>query len=363
MAFFLKFIKKTIGQFLMKIKLGKIIFVAAALNLTFGVLFYWAEQDLNPDLTIIDSIWWAMVTMTTVGYGDFYAQSIIGRFLISYPAMLMGIGIIGYLVGTVADYMIESISKKKRGLMSLNIKDHLVICNFPNMEKVLRLVDEMRLSKHYKNNPFVLITDQLNELPEALAKKNVKFVFGSPLKEDDLHKANIKECSGVFVLAQDPGKVQSDAKTFTTGTIIEMVSREIDKPIKVIVELINKDNYKMMKRSLVDGIVSADGIMDGLLVQEFLSPGVHDIIHQIITNSAGSQFYFYKTKLKGVKVSEIQIAVLKHTANIQVIGLKSKGNIILTPSKTTLINEGDELIILAENRSDFMKIENEIMNE
>jgi Trk K+ transport system NAD-binding subunit len=55
--------------------------------------------------------------------------------------------------------------------------------------------------------------------------------------------------------------------------------------------------------------------------------------------------------------------VLKHTANIQVIGLKSKGNIILTPSKTTLINEGDELIILAENRSDFMKIENEIMND
>jgi voltage-gated potassium channel Kch len=83
MAFFLKFIKKTIGQFLMKIKLGKIIFIAAALNLIFGVLFYWAEQDLNPDLTIIDSIWWAMVTMTTVGYGDFYAQSIIGRFLIS----------------------------------------------------------------------------------------------------------------------------------------------------------------------------------------------------------------------------------------------------------------------------------------
>ena len=41
------------------------------LNFSFGGLFFLAERRAQPELTIADSIWWAVVTMTTVGYGDF----------------------------------------------------------------------------------------------------------------------------------------------------------------------------------------------------------------------------------------------------------------------------------------------------
>ena len=84
-----------------------ILIVAVLLNVVLGVLFYVAERGVQEGLTLVDSIWWAMVTMTTVGYGDFYAKTFIGRFLISYPCMLLGIGVFGYLVGIVANSLLN----------------------------------------------------------------------------------------------------------------------------------------------------------------------------------------------------------------------------------------------------------------
>lgn len=100
----------------------RVILIAVILNLLFGVLFYFAERDVQEGLTLTDSIWWAMVTMTTVGYGDFYAQTAIGRYLISYPCMLLGIGIMGYLVGLVAEEMLERGSRKRKGLLEIKMK-------------------------------------------------------------------------------------------------------------------------------------------------------------------------------------------------------------------------------------------------
>jgi len=363
MNIFIQLYRRLFKEALFKTRVGKVLLFALLLNLIFGILFFLAEREAQPDLTLIDSIWWAMVTMTTVGYGDFFAKTPVGRFIISYPCMLIGIGIIGYLVGVVAENMLDRFSKKKRGLMEVKLKNHLIICNFPNLEKVQRLIEELKRSYEYKQSKFVLLTDQLEELPEELSKLDIKFINGSPVKEDALHKAKISDCSGVFVLARDPGEPSSDSSTFATGTIIEMIEREIKKPIRVIVELVSKENLKMMQRSRVDGIVSADGIMDGLIVQEFLYPGVHDIVHQILTNSVGSQFYIYETRLKGFKISDIQIAVMEHPANMQVIGINRKGKSILNPAKTETIQEHDRLIILADKRSDFETIEKEILNK
>jgi voltage-gated potassium channel len=363
MNIFIRIYKRLFRKKFTKTRVGKVILFALLLNLIFGILFYIAERGAQPDLTLLDAIWWAMVTMTTVGYGDFYAQTSIGRFLISYPCMLVGIGIIGYLVGVVAENMLDRFSKKRRGLMDIKLTGHLIICNFPNIEKIKRLMDEIKRSHDYKECKFVLITDSIDELPDELQKLDVQFVQGSPLKEETLHKANITKCKGVFILARNPGEPKSDSDTFTTGAIIEMIERELKKPIKVIVELVSKDNLKMMQRSRVDGIVSADGIMDGLIVQEFLYPGVHDIVHQIISNAVGSQFYIFDTKLQGQKISDIQIAVLEHPANLQVIGINRNGKSILNPSKNEIIQKDDRLIMLADKRDDIEAIEKEILNK
>ncbi len=317
------------------------------------MLFYIFETSHQKDLTLLDAFWWAMVTMTTVGYGDFYAQSFVGRFIISYACMLVGIGIISYFVGILAESVLERISKRKKGLMNISV----IICHFPGIDKVLQVVQELRANVEYESKKIVLINDLFDEIMAA----NLQFVKGNPAREDILMKANVTRCEGVFVLAQEPGNPDTDTETFAVGSIIEMIEREIDRPIKVIVELVSKHNLKMIRRAQTDGIVMHEGITDCLLVQEYLYPGIHDIFQQIIRNTVGSQFYIYETKLNGYTIRDILQHALEYPSNLQIIGILNKGKHILNPPKNTCIKENDKLIILAENRSDFQHLQNQML--
>ncbi len=345
------------------LKIGKALAAATILNLFFGVSFYFAERSVQKGLTLLDAVWWAMVTMTTVGYGDFSAVTWTGRFLISYPCMILGIGIIGYLIGVVAEIMLDRMSRKRKGLMNITDKNHIIICNCPAIQKVLLLVKEIRANSEHAGKPCVVVTNKFDEMPEEFKTSHIQFLKGDPTREEILIKANISECAGVFILADDPKRMTSDEKTFAAGTIIEMIKKEKDLSFKVVVELVSRENMKMMRRSNVDGIVTPDGITDCLMVQEFVSPGVHGIIQQIISNTVGSQFYILETKLQGHKVSDIQIAVLEHPNNMQVIGIVKKGKQTLNPPKTMEIEKGDKLIMLAESAEDFESVERDVLGK
>jgi voltage-gated potassium channel len=54
-----------------------------------------------------DGVWWAVVTVTTVGYGDLYPTDVEGR-IIGIALMLLGIGFIAVLTGTIASQFIQN---------------------------------------------------------------------------------------------------------------------------------------------------------------------------------------------------------------------------------------------------------------
>jgi voltage-gated potassium channel len=54
-----------------------------------------------------DSLWWAMVTVTTVGYGDLVPQTTPGR-VVAVTLMLMGIGLLGTVAASLASFFSES---------------------------------------------------------------------------------------------------------------------------------------------------------------------------------------------------------------------------------------------------------------
>lgn len=63
--------------------------------------------SLFEDMSFTDSLWWAFVTATTVGYGDLSPSTTIGR-IIAALLMIVGIGTIGMLTGTIATYFLSS---------------------------------------------------------------------------------------------------------------------------------------------------------------------------------------------------------------------------------------------------------------
>lgn len=76
--------------------------VTALTVLTGSLGFFYAEQGVNPNLhSFRDSVWWAMVTVTTIGYGDIYPVTTAGR-VIAAVLMFVGIGTVSLFTGMVA---------------------------------------------------------------------------------------------------------------------------------------------------------------------------------------------------------------------------------------------------------------------
>lgn len=65
-----------------------------------------------------DGIWWAVVTMTTVGYGDLYPKTVQGR-MIGLFVMLVGIGFLSVLTATVASYFVRTDTNQEEILETL----------------------------------------------------------------------------------------------------------------------------------------------------------------------------------------------------------------------------------------------------
>ena len=340
----------------------KVLAWALALNIMFGVAFYYAERGVQEGLTLIDSLWWSMVTMTTVGYGDFYAQTPIGRFLISYPCMILGIGIIGYLVGVVANTMLDWAARKRKGEMETTYSDHIILCNYPGVEKVMTVIRQLKASTDDKVQ-FVLITEILDELPEVIRKEKVQFVKGYPTDEAALMQAKILDCDGVIILAEDPHEQRSDDRTIATASMIEMIEQEKKQQIKVICELVGNRSIRNIERATVNGYVSNEDLTGCLLAQEYSNPGVNQVIGQIVSFEMGSELYIHETRMTGHPIVELQKAVLEHDANIQIIGLMRDGQQMLNPDKHIKIGEGDKLIVLAECLQDLTGIEQDILNK
>ena len=89
----------------------------------FGYFFYVSEPDVR---SLGDGIWWALVTITTVGYGDITPVTTLGR-VVASSLMLLGLGLIATITAIVSSKFIQ------------NFVDH------HTNDDVLEKLDEMQL--------------------------------------------------------------------------------------------------------------------------------------------------------------------------------------------------------------------------
>lgn len=96
-----------------------IVFAVTMAMLVFasGVI-YFIENETQPDAfsSIPASMWWAVSTMTTVGYGDVYPVTTLGKFFGGFISIL-GLGTFGLPVGIIAYGFIEELQKHKTRLV------------------------------------------------------------------------------------------------------------------------------------------------------------------------------------------------------------------------------------------------------
>ncbi len=83
-------------------KLGYTLVISVVVVLGLASVVWLLERDTNPGLSHFgDALWWAIVTTTTVGYGDITPQTGLAR-LVATVLMLMGIGLIGVVASSIS---------------------------------------------------------------------------------------------------------------------------------------------------------------------------------------------------------------------------------------------------------------------
>ncbi|MFH9348005.1 ion transporter [Kitasatospora sp. NPDC017646] len=85
-------------------QLGRVAVVAIGIVLVGSLTTYRAEHAVNPEFaTVGDALWWGIVTLTTVGYGDIVPETLTGRW-VAAAIMVTGIAVLGVLAGALASF-------------------------------------------------------------------------------------------------------------------------------------------------------------------------------------------------------------------------------------------------------------------
>lgn len=90
------------------------VFVVLLLMIIASVLMFSIENEAQPQVfrNAFDALWWALATLTTVGYGDIYPVTSFGRILSSIIALL-GIGLVAVPTGIISAGFMETVEKNK----------------------------------------------------------------------------------------------------------------------------------------------------------------------------------------------------------------------------------------------------------
>jgi voltage-gated potassium channel len=85
-------------------RLGRVAILAVGVLVLASLVAYHAEHPTNPEFANVgDALWWGIVTLTTVGYGDIVPQTTTGRWA-GVVIMLTGVAVLGTLAGSLASF-------------------------------------------------------------------------------------------------------------------------------------------------------------------------------------------------------------------------------------------------------------------
>lgn len=250
-----------------------------------GVYYFEHASTGSSINSVWDGIWWSIVTICTVGYGDKVPVSDAGR-VVAFLLMISGVVLLSLLTATIASVFVEQKIKEGKGLETITDKDHIVMCGWnENTEEVLAGLTT------YGSVPDVLIVlisefsvDEIDALKLKYDKYNVKFLRGNYIYEDVLLRANIQKAQIALIMADLSGthpRERADERTILAALAIKSIAPHI----KTIAELLDSESRQHLKRANVDEIIVRGEQMGSLLASAVNSPGLPKVFSSILSLS------------------------------------------------------------------------------
>lgn len=139
----LSVLQRTVGETL-RGRVATYVAGSAAMLVLIGALAVLDVEQNAPDakiLTFGDAAWWAITTITTVGYGDLYPVTPIGR-IVAAALMMSGIAVLGIVTASIASWLVQRIEENAEEVAAA-VEDKAAAAEEPVRAELADLVTEI----------------------------------------------------------------------------------------------------------------------------------------------------------------------------------------------------------------------------
>ncbi|WP_428563207.1 MAG: potassium channel family protein [Solidesulfovibrio sp. DCME] len=228
--------------------LALVVVILLAASAAFDVF----EFQSSPDKNFFDALWWAMVTLSTVGYGDVVPTTVGGR-LVAMAIMAAGVGVMATLTGNLASVLIERKNRKRQGLMPVKTSGHCLVLGYN--AQAPQLLRALAASAPDGRKPAVVLVAPLDPetfagLAADLALDDVlAFCRGNPAHEPTLGRASPATARAAYILSQDGlAPEEADQQTLLSA----LTFRGLAPKVPLYAEALLETNRKHLSRAGVD---------------------------------------------------------------------------------------------------------------
>jgi len=244
------------------------------------------EAKYNPNLKSFgQALWWVLVSISTVGYGDIVPLTAAGR-LLGVFVIFTGVILVSMFTATISSIFVARKLKEERGLKQINERDHIILCGWNHTaEQILSVI----FAK--PQPPLVVI---INQLPEdqvqnimfKFKEKPLEYVRGDFAQEEILNRANISKARAVLIVpdASTGYNSRSDEKTILTAFSV----KAIQPKIKVYAHILDRDNEPYLKKAQVEDYIVSDAFSGVLMGEMVTDPGVPQSIQNLMRSDNAS---------------------------------------------------------------------------
>ncbi len=336
-----------------------IILALFALTLTFiittiGVFFY-VQEDPKEQMSYLEAYW--QVFMHVIDQGTITDKKNWSFRLLMLTPTFFGIFTMGTLVALITTRVNIILGKLRKGRSIVLEENHTVILGWSS--KIFPIIHELiKANANQKRSCIVILANKDKiEMQDEIKQKigdrqglRVVCRTGNPIDLDDLDIVNLQEAKAVIVVSPDDNLSDTqNVKTILAITNHPKRRPKTDENLYNIVAELQTENNKEIA-NIIGGdeltLVISNEVIARIAVQTCLQAGL-SAVYNVLLDFDNVDIYFHTAKkFTGLTFYDALFAF----ENITVIGLQRKtGLVMLNPKAKTKINDGDKLIILAED--------------
>ncbi|MCX5046501.1 ion channel [Aldersonia sp. NBC_00410] len=318
------------------------LYIAAFVFLT-SWLAMWVAEPHSEIVAPANFPWYFIVTATTVGYGDFFPETVAGHVVGAY-VIVGGIVALTMLFTHLVDKISTARGRRMRGLAALEIDDHIVLLGY-SAGRTERLVGE--LTQEPTARVVLCAWDTVAEHPMPDADR-VQFVRGDLTDESVLVRACVDRAAIILIDGRD------DNETLAVAVAVAHASRSGDAgPTANRVHLIAalRDMSRASQfRYVSSRIQCVQWHVPNLLVEEAHDPGITQVYAELMTaGGTGASTYSLRLSRDHTDFGAVQVELGRRFAAVAV-AVRRDGVMVVNPPWDGTATAGTTVYYVAASR-------------